>query len=81
MSSSNYSISTNGIQINSGTVTVPNPPKDLVAVTAVQTSAGWLGQNLVDGEIVWESKPLAEKSDALRAANERVIAKIKKLFT
>lgn len=78
---SNYNISTNGIQLTTGTITVPNPPRDLVAVTAVQTSAGWLGQNLVNGDIVWESTPFQEKEAALKAANARVISRIRKLFT
>lgn len=58
----------------------PRPPAGLIATQAVQTRDGWLGQVIVDKEIVWESSPEQDGEDAVRAANTRVVSAVKTLF-
>jgi hypothetical protein len=55
-------------------------PKGLIATTAVETQQGWLGQVVIDGEIVRESAPFLDSDLALRDANAFVIDRIKGLF-
>lgn len=58
----------------------PKTPAGLVVTQAVQTKDGWLGQVIVDKEIVWEGAPLPEGEDAVRAANARVVRALRALF-
>ena len=58
----------------------PKTPSGLIVTQAVQTRLGWLGQVIVDKEIVWESAVIDDGTDAIRAANERVVAAFKTLF-
>lgn len=58
----------------------PKTPSGLIVTQAVQTRLGWLGQVIVDKEIVWESAVIDEGGDAIRAANERVVEAFKTLF-
>lgn len=58
-------------------------PKGLLATRAVETKDGWVGQVIVDTEILYESKlyPGEDGSaDALEHVNARVVERIKKLF-
>lgn len=58
----------------------PRTPSGLIATRAVETKDGWLGQVIVDKEIVLET-PLTRYSDtAIREANKRVVTAIKALF-
>lgn len=54
--------------------------KGLITTTAVQTQAGWLGQVLVDQQIVWEAAPESEREDALEIADEHVARVLGGLF-
>lgn len=58
----------------------PKTPSGLVVTQAVQTKDGWLGQVIVDKEIVWESDTTPDGEDAIRAANTRVVEAFKTLF-
>jgi hypothetical protein len=58
----------------------PKTPAGLVVTQAVQTKEGWLGQVIVDKEIVWEGAAELEGEDAIHAANEQVVQVFKRLF-
>lgn len=83
--SSNASISTGG-----GTFTLsptiigygdrPKTPSGLIVTAAVQTKEGWLGQVIVDKEIVFESGACDEADAAVEIANKRVVDAVKALF-
>ena len=55
-------------------------PSGLVATRGVQTRDGWLGQVIVDKEIVWESEAQTSADDAVDEANARVVKAFKALF-
>jgi hypothetical protein len=56
-------------------------PPGLIATRAIEVEAGWLGQVAVDGTIVWQSKPLKTAQRAMRAANGRVVLRLKALLS
>ena len=58
----------------------PKTPAGLVVTQAVQTRDGWLGQVIVDKEIVWESAAEPDGDDAIKSANARVVLAFKALF-
>lgn len=58
----------------------PKTPAGLIVTQAVQTKDGWLGQVIVDKEIVWESDPREEGEEAVQAANARVVARLRALL-
>lgn len=47
---------------------------------AVQTKDGWLGQVIVDKEIVWESEAYDDSEDAIQDANTQVVEVFRALF-
>jgi hypothetical protein len=51
-----------------------------VTTRVVRVKAGWLGQIVVNGSIVWESTPRKSEDKAGRAAYRRVEAKTAALF-
>ena len=59
-------------------------PAGLLATRAVQTKAGWVGQIIVDKEVIWESKPFRTDKEsqktATAAASERVLGALRKLL-
>lgn len=55
-------------------------PAGLIATRAIETKDGWRGQILVDKEIVFETGDLVDSEDALELVNQRVVARVKKLF-
>jgi len=58
----------------------PRTPSGLIVTQAVQTKDGWLGQVIVDKEIVWESAPDEDGQAAVQAANSRVVEVFRQLF-
>jgi hypothetical protein len=58
----------------------PKTPSGLIVTQAVQTRVGWLGQVIVDKEIIWESAPDEDGEAAVGAANDRVVEALKHLF-
>lgn len=76
LTGSNY-----GITISPGEgEKAPKTPSGLIVTQAVQTKDGWLGQVIVDKEIVWESAAAEKGTDAIQAANTRVVQAFKTLF-
>lgn len=59
---------------------VPKAPSGLVVTQAVQTKDGWLGQVIVDKEIVWEGAAEEDGEDAIQAANAKVVQVFRALF-
>lgn len=65
-------------------------PTGIIVTRSVETKDGWVGQIIVDKTIVWESEPLEDGDDqkyestgqrqAVKAANERVIGALTRLF-
>ncbi len=73
--------STYGITISpTQAETRPKTPAGLVVTQAVQTRDGWLGQVIVDKDIVWESPAQDDGEGAVKAANARVVEAFKQLF-
>lgn len=77
------------LPVNQGGSPEP-PPKGLLATRAVEIKDGWIGQVLVDREIVWESDAITEADVgdnerpgdvAQDLANDAVLNRIKRLFT
>jgi hypothetical protein len=60
--------------------TRPRTPAELIVTQAVQTKDGWLGQVIVDKEIVWEGSAVSDGDEAVRAANARVVQAFKALL-
>jgi hypothetical protein len=58
----------------------PRTPSGLIVTQSVQTREGWLGQIIIDKEIVWESDPCHTGDDAIQDANGRVVDVFKQLF-
>lgn len=58
----------------------PKTPSGLIVTRAVETKDGWLGQVIVDKEIVWETDAEDRSKDAIQAANARVVEAVKALF-
>lgn len=58
----------------------PKTPAGLIVTRAVETKDGWLGQVLVDKEIVHEEGPYDDGEPAIRAANRCVVETVKGLF-
>ena len=58
-----------------------DPPKGLIITRAVQTKAGWVGQVIVDKEIVYETEVCDDGDEAQEEANTYVVDRVKNLFT
>lgn len=58
----------------------PTTPAGLIVTQAVQTKDGWLGQVIVDKVIVWESALQEDGEDGVRAANARVVERLRSLL-
>lgn len=59
----------------------PEPtPTELIATRAIQSKDGWLGQIVMAGEIVYETKPQKDSRAALRKVNGRVHNSFKRLI-
>jgi len=73
---------------SSGTITLvptvnherPKTPAGLIVTQAVQTKDGWLGQVIVDKQIVWQSDPKSSGDHAIEEANTRVVDRIRAWF-
>jgi hypothetical protein len=76
-----YTISTNGLSLGMDTGSRPEPPpKGLIVTRGVQTKAGWIGQVIVDKEIIFETEPHEDSDEAMEEVNGYVVGRIKKLF-
>jgi hypothetical protein len=84
---STWSGSNGGITIQGVTTEPMRTPSGLLVTRAVETQLGWVGQIIIDKVIVWESAPCDPDEDktgerkALKEANERVIARLRKIFS
>jgi hypothetical protein len=58
----------------------PSTPKELIATRAVEAKGGWLGQILMAGEIVHETKHHETADDALEEVHTHILKKFKKLI-
>jgi hypothetical protein len=80
-SGASWHISSGTVYLNTSTGEAPKPAsKELLSTRAVQTKEGWLGQIIMSGEIVYESKAFGESEDALEHVGEHVHKKFKKLI-
>lgn len=76
-----YNTSSTGFTITTADVTPVKTPTGILVTRSVETKAGWVGQIIVDKDIIWESaSPHHESGDAVREANERVVDKLRRLF-
>jgi hypothetical protein len=81
-SSGNALTYTTGIVLDTKTGERPAPtPRELLASRAIESKDGWLGQIVMFGEIVHETKPHETSADALEEVNEHIHKRFKKLIT
>lgn len=87
MNSTTYTIANwnTGMSLNPQKGERPEPtPRELIVTRAVETKNGWLGQVIIDREIVWETEPKTDMDNAAEAAvqdaNAYVIDRIRALF-
>jgi len=65
--------STTGLVMDTGVGSRPDPtPTNLLATRAVEAKDGWLGQIIMAGEIVYQTKPQRSSGAALRRVNRRI---------
>jgi hypothetical protein len=78
------SMNNQGWQMIPDTTEPVKTPAGLLATRAIETKAGWIGQVIVDREILWESEPFTDEKDAQRdataAASQRVIQALRTLL-
>lgn len=55
-------------------------PKELLATRAVETKDGWLGQIVMAGDIVHETKAHETSDDALEEVHAHILKKFKRLI-
>jgi hypothetical protein len=78
---SSSTLSYNGITLATGTGETPKPaPKELIATRAVESQNGWLGQIIMSGEIVYQTKPQETSQRALGKVNKRVHDRFRRLI-
>lgn len=75
-SSNTYS----GFTVPSGESKSEHTPKGLLITRAVQMVDGWVGQIIVDKNVVWQSVSGDDEDEAVKAANDRVVNVLGKLF-
>ena len=51
-----------------------------IATRTIQLREGWVGQIVVDDEIVWESDPTVTANGAATFARERALTQLARLF-
>lgn len=90
MSGVNYTLTGNSwsgvsVPVEQGEKPVP-APKGLIVTRAVQTKSGWVGQVIVDTDIVYESSPFLDSDSgrgsslALEDVNQYVVDRVKRIF-
>lgn len=73
---------TTGIALDTATGKRPEPtPKELIATRAIEAKGGWLGQIVMSGEIVYETKPQKTSQKALLKVNRRIHDSFRRLIT
>lgn len=71
-----------GLVFDTKTGERPAPtPRELVATRAVEAKDGWLGQILMSGEIVYETRPQKTSQKALGKVNTRIHNAFRRLIT
>lgn len=55
-------------------------PTELIATRAIEAKDGWLGQIIMAGEIVYQTKPQKTSRDALGKVNRRVHNSFRRLI-
>jgi len=58
-------------------------PTGLLATRAIETKSGWVGQIILDKEIIWESEPLSgedAQKHVTAEASQRVVQALRQLF-
>jgi hypothetical protein len=74
-----------GFNVPPGESKQEHTPKGLLITRAVQVVGGWVGQVIVDKNVVWQSSPQEGEDErcenqALKAANDRVVNVLGNLF-
>jgi hypothetical protein len=70
-----------GITVATGAGKAPErTPTELIATRAVEGKDGWLGQIIMAGEIVYETKPQKTSRNALGKVNRRIHDSFRRLI-
>lgn len=56
-------------------------PRELIASRAIEAKDGWLGQIVMSGEIVYQTKPQETSQKALLKVNRRIHNSFRRLIT
>lgn len=76
-----YTVQGTGLSAELHTGQTPAPaPKALFLTRAVETMDGWIGQLLVDGDIVYQTNFKDDGKKAVNDANTFLVERIKSLF-
>ena len=79
---------TSGLTLNVAPTEPIKTPTGIIVTRSVETKDGWVGQIIVDKTIVWESEGFQDDDEkhqtgeriAVKAANDRVIGALTRLF-
>lgn len=75
-----FTTTSNGFLVGYGNSEPVKTPAGILVTRAVETKAGWVGQIILDKDIVWESEPKHKSDEAVMDANDRVVDKLRRLF-
>jgi hypothetical protein len=75
-----YSSGNTGIQLVPTDAERITTPKGLLVTRAIELQEGWVGQIIIDKQIVWQGTPVEDERDATQAATSRVVERLKFLF-
>jgi hypothetical protein len=80
-SAANLTFTSTGMVLDTTTGQAPaRTPKELIATRAIESKDGWLGQIIMAGEIVHQTKPQPTSADALGKVNRRIHNAFKRLI-
>ena len=81
MNYQNYSSGNTGIALVPTDAERITTPKGLVVTRAVQMKDGWVGQIIIDKAIAWEGEPQEEEREATQQATQRVVDRLRTIFS
>jgi hypothetical protein len=75
-----YSTGNTGISLVPTDAERITTPKGLLVTRALELQEGWVGQIIVDKQIVWQGAAVEDERDATQEATSRVVERLKWLF-
>jgi len=75
-----YSTGNTGVQLIPTDAERITTPKGLLVTRAIELQEGWVGQIIIDKQIIWQSPPREDEKEATQEATSRVVERLKFLF-